>query len=53
MQHEGCRIGPIFYIRHPTSSIQAVFFSSLPVKLRLKPSSEERGWWFEAQLHWE
>ena len=24
-----------------------------PVKLRLKPSSEERGWWFEAQLHWE
>ena len=24
-----------------------------PVKLRLKPSSEERGYRFEAQLHWE
>jgi hypothetical protein len=33
--------------------IERYFFSSLPVKLRLKPSSEERGRRFEAQLHWE
>jgi hypothetical protein len=32
MQDDGCRNGPDFYIRHPTFSIQAAFFSSLPVK---------------------
>jgi hypothetical protein len=29
MQDEGCRIGPSFYIQHPSSCIQAAFFSSL------------------------
>jgi maltose alpha-D-glucosyltransferase / alpha-amylase len=42
MQDDGCRNGPDFYIRHPTFSIQAAFFSSLlsghlPMKLTDDP----------------
>jgi hypothetical protein len=32
---------------------ETVFWNGGPVKLRLKPSSEEHDRWFEAQLHWE
>jgi hypothetical protein len=32
--------------------MQPEFHHGLPVKLRLKPSSEERERQFEAQLHW-
>ena len=35
MQNEGCRSRPVFYIRHPPSCIQAVFFSSLLTKVNL------------------
>jgi hypothetical protein len=56
MPNEECKCGPnqaVFFILHPAFFIQAAFFGRLPVKLRLKPSSEERGGPFEAQLHWE